>query len=96
VVQTLRTELLNGVSVHFGSVQVSNQVVSYQRRRFSGEILDETPLDMPVSELVTKAVWYTLDELLVADTGLELVDLPGRPARRRARRHRPPAAVRDL
>ena len=77
VVQTLRTELLNGVSVHFGSVQVSNQVVSYQRRRFSGEILDETPLDMPVSELVTKAVWYTLDELLVADTGLELVDLPG-------------------
>jgi DEAD/DEAH box helicase domain-containing protein len=43
----------------------------------TGEIIDETPLDMPLNRLVTKAVWYTLDEQLTASAGLELVDLPG-------------------
>jgi DEAD/DEAH box helicase domain-containing protein len=67
----------DGVSIHFGTVDVSHQVVSYQRRRYSGEIIDETPLDLPVQRLVTKAVWYTLDELLCLDAGLSDVDLPG-------------------
>ncbi len=69
--------LLDGVSVHFGSVEVSNQVISYQRRRLTGEVIDETPLDMPLNRLVTKAVWYTLDELLCSDAGLDRMDLPG-------------------
>ena len=71
------TELFDGVSVHLGSVEVSHQVVSYQRRRFSGEIIDEIELDLPISRLQTKAVWYTLDPLLIADAGLAEVDLPG-------------------
>jgi len=72
-----RSQLLDGVSVHFGSVEVSHQVVSFQRRRLTGEIIDETPLDMPLQRLVTKAVWYTIDDLLCADAGLDPVDLPG-------------------
>jgi DEAD/DEAH box helicase domain-containing protein len=77
VVDVLDSQLFDGVSVHFGSVEVSNQVISYQRRRLTGEIIDETPLDMPLNRLVTKAVWYTLDDLLCADAGLERMDLPG-------------------
>ncbi len=69
--------MLDGISVQFGSVEVSHQVVSYQRRRFSGELLDETPLQMPLQRLVTKAVWYTLDEATVADAGLDVMALPG-------------------
>ncbi|WP_408650642.1 DEAD/DEAH box helicase [Jatrophihabitans sp.] len=72
-----RSAMLDGVSVQLGTVDVSHQVVSYQRRRFSGELLDETPLDMPLQRLVTKAVWYTLDDVLVSETGLEAMELPG-------------------
>ncbi len=72
-----RSAQLDGVSVGFGTVEVSHQVVSYQRRRFSGELLDQTPLEMPLQRLVTRAVWYTLDEATVADTGLDQRELPG-------------------
>jgi len=47
----------------FGTVEVSNQVVGYVRKRlYTNEVIDETPLDMPVQSLETKAVWYTVAE----------------------------------
>ena len=77
ILATEQSAMLDGVSVQLGTVEVSHQVVSFQRRRFSGELLDETPLDMPLQRLVTKAVWYTLDDVLVSETGLETMELPG-------------------
>ena len=77
ILGTEQSTALAGVDVHLGAVEVSHQVVSYQRRRLSGEVIDETPLDMPVQRLVTKAVWYTLDEILCAEVGLVETDLPG-------------------
>ena len=71
------SRMFEGASTHFGAVEVSHQVVAYQRRRLSGEIIDETPLDMPLHQLVTKAVWYTLDEQLCATVGLDQRNLPG-------------------
>jgi len=65
------------VEVHLGTVEVSHQVVSYQRRRFDGELIDEVPLDMPVRRLVTQAVWYTIAEGCCAEAGLAAADLPG-------------------
>src|SRR5581483_3628035 len=38
---------VGGVSVHLGEVVVSSQVVSFIRRRRSGELIDTVPLDMP-------------------------------------------------
>ncbi|MEU3874237.1 MULTISPECIES: DEAD/DEAH box helicase [Streptomyces] len=47
----------------FGSVEVTNQVVSYLRRRLiTGEILGETKLDLPPRTLRTRAVWWTVTE----------------------------------
>ncbi|MEO6502482.1 MAG: DEAD/DEAH box helicase [Jatrophihabitantaceae bacterium] len=77
ILATEQSAMLDGASVQFGTVEVSHQVVSFQRRRFSGELLDETPLDMPLQRLVTKAVWYTLDETSVAEAGLDQPELPG-------------------
>ncbi|MBV9822711.1 MAG: DUF1998 domain-containing protein, partial [Actinobacteria bacterium] len=77
VLATEQAVELDGVSVCFGTVEVSHQVVSFQRRRFSGELMDENPLDMPVQRLVTKAVWYTLDAATVAEAGLDQRELPG-------------------
>jgi DEAD/DEAH box helicase domain-containing protein len=77
VLEVLSGRSQDGVGVHFGDVEVSNQVIGYQRRTLSGQILDEIPLDMPVNRLVTKAVWYTLDEPSCLAAGLDNADLPG-------------------
>ncbi len=47
----------------FGSVEVTNQVVSFLRRRLiSGEVLGESKLDLPPRTLRTRAVWWTVTE----------------------------------
>jgi DEAD/DEAH box helicase domain-containing protein len=47
----------------FGAVEVTNQVVSYLRRRLiTGEVLGETKLDLPPRTLRTRAVWWTVTE----------------------------------
>lgn len=64
--------------VAVGKVEVTNQVVSYLRRRQrTGEVIDETPLDLPPRTLTTTAVWWTVPDALLAAAGLESADLPG-------------------
>ncbi|CAB4669633.1 unannotated protein [freshwater metagenome] len=47
---------------HIGRVEVTNQVVAYQRRRVgSGESLGTVALDVPARLLDTRACWYTID-----------------------------------
>ncbi len=63
--------------ISVGDVEVTNQVVSFLRRRTgSGEILGEEPLDLPAHTLPTKAVWWTLDAATVA-AHLDATDVPG-------------------
>ncbi|WP_247597634.1 DEAD/DEAH box helicase [Streptomyces sp. RKND-216] len=64
--------------LHFGSVEVTHQVVSYLRRKLvTGEVLGETKLDLPARTLRTRAVWWTVteDQLDAAAVGPEI--LPG-------------------
>jgi DEAD/DEAH box helicase domain-containing protein len=62
----------------FGSVEVTNQVVSYLRKRLiTGEILGEVPLDLPPRQLRTRAVWWTVSPGQVRSAGIEWADLPG-------------------
>lgn len=47
----------------YGSVEVTNQVVSFLRRRLiTGEVLGETKLDLPPRTLRTRSVWWTVTE----------------------------------
>ncbi|MEU3774735.1 DEAD/DEAH box helicase [Streptomyces sp. NPDC032472] len=47
----------------YGTVQVTNQVVSYLRRKLiTGEVLGEAKLDLPPRTLRTRAVWWTVTE----------------------------------
>jgi DEAD/DEAH box helicase domain-containing protein len=63
-------------SLCHGWVQVTHQVVSYQRKQLiTGEVLDEIPLELPARSLRTKAVWWTLPDTTVA--ALDLADVPG-------------------
>jgi DEAD/DEAH box helicase domain-containing protein len=57
-----------------GVVEVTEQVIGYQRRRLrSGEVIEVRELDMPPEVLVTRAVWYTIPQraLEAALHGLE-------------------------
>ncbi|MBB4738496.1 DEAD/DEAH box helicase domain-containing protein [Actinoplanes octamycinicus] len=66
------------VGLFLGEVDVTSQVVSYQRRRVgSGEVIDTKPLDLPVRELRTVAVWFTVSPRALAAAGVEPADVPG-------------------
>jgi DEAD/DEAH box helicase domain-containing protein len=66
------------VGLFLGDVDVTSQVVSYQRRRLgSGEVIDTRPLDLPVRQLRTVAVWFTVSPRALADAGVEAPDVPG-------------------
>ena len=60
-----------------GDVDVSQQVVSYLRRANTGEVLDETPLDLPERTLRTRAVWWTVPADVLERSGIATADLPG-------------------
>jgi DEAD/DEAH box helicase domain-containing protein len=62
------------IGLFLGEVEVTSQVVSFQRRRLdSGEVLGNWPLDLPPRTLRTVAWWATISENSLAD----LDDLPG-------------------
>jgi len=78
VVAVERTRRLGTVTAHTGIVDVTNQVVAYQRRRLgTGEVLAEFPLDLPARQLRTRAVWFTLDSTAVTRAKVEEIALPG-------------------
>ncbi|AXE22306.1 DEAD/DEAH box helicase [Streptomyces globosus] len=55
----------------YGSVEVTNQVVSYLRRKLiTGEVLGEAKLDLPPRTLRTRAVWWTVTEDQLDEAGI--------------------------
>ncbi|GAA4203221.1 DEAD/DEAH box helicase [Microbispora amethystogenes] len=82
VIESLRSRDLGPGTLHFGSVEVTRQVVSYLKRRTqTGEVLGEEPLDLPPRTLCTRAVWWTLpDPALAGLRGEGRPANPGAPA----------------
>jgi DEAD/DEAH box helicase domain-containing protein len=62
-----------GVTLSYGLVSVTEQVLGYQRKRLGDqEPIDFTALDLPETTFSTQALWYELpDDLLEADFPLE-------------------------
>jgi DEAD/DEAH box helicase domain-containing protein len=66
------------VGLFLGTVDVTSQVVSYQRRRIAtGEVIDTRPLDLPARQLRTSAVWWTISPDALESAGVEWPDVPG-------------------
>jgi DEAD/DEAH box helicase domain-containing protein len=66
------------VGLFLGDVEVTNQVVGYQRRRLgSREIIDTRPLDLPPRHLRTVAVWWTVSPQALEAAGVAWPDVPG-------------------
>ncbi|MER5421002.1 DEAD/DEAH box helicase [Streptosporangium roseum] len=78
VLESLRSHPLGPGELHFGSVEVTRQVVSYLKRRAqSGELLGDEPLDLPPRTLRTRAVWWTLPTSAVVSLAEDGLDLGG-------------------
>ena len=62
-----------GVTLSFGTVTVTEQVLAYQRKRMADhEVLDLVGLDLPQTSFTTQALWYELGAgLLKEDFPLE-------------------------
>ena len=78
IVETQASTPYDGVTVSLGTVDVTNQVVSFLRKRVgTGEVLGEEPLDLPARELRTRSVWYTVSPAVLTAAALEWADVPG-------------------
>ena len=61
ILETEHTQDWGDASLHFGSVEVSTQVVSYLKRRAgTGQIMETQALELPERTLRTRAVWWTV------------------------------------
>jgi DEAD/DEAH box helicase domain-containing protein len=70
ILETLRSVSWGDATLCFGTVEVTNQVVSYQMRRLAnGQMIDEHPLSLPPRTLRTRAVWWTLPESALSVLG---------------------------
>lgn len=68
----------DGGTVNFGAVEVSEQIVSFQRRQLvTGIVLGEQELELPAQDLPTKAVWWTLPRPLLEAAGITPGEVPG-------------------
>ena len=65
------TDVAPGVVVHLGRVEVTSQVVAYQRKVASTRaVIDTVPLDLPARVLSTRACWYTIEPETMVDAGV--------------------------
>jgi len=78
ILRAERTRAVGRALLSIGEIEVHSRVTGYQRIDLrSRATLGTEPLDLPPSILRTRAVWYTFDEDLVADSGVDSADLPG-------------------
>jgi DEAD/DEAH box helicase domain-containing protein len=77
VLEVTEHEQHGSLEIWLGTVEVTSQVVSFQRRRPNGENLGEQGLDLPPQVLSTTAVWWTLPEDVLQAAGIAPADIPG-------------------
>jgi len=64
--------------LRLGTVEVHSSVVGYQRKdTLTSAVIDSTPLDLPASTLMTRALWYLIDADTVDGARLDRADVPG-------------------
>ncbi|CAN5450987.1 DEAD/DEAH box helicase [soil metagenome] len=65
-------------TVGLGTVEVTSRVTGYQRREvLSGEILGTEELDLPPSHLITRGVWWSVPDRVLADAAIAPKGVPG-------------------
>lgn len=66
------------IELHLGAVEVSEQVVGYQRKEVAtGEVLGTEDLDLPATRLITRAFWLVIDPKVLMRAGIDPAAWPG-------------------
>jgi DEAD/DEAH box helicase domain-containing protein len=66
------------LTLGLGTVEVTSRVTGYQRRDvLSGDVLGTEELDLPPAHLVTRGVWWSIPDRVVADAAVAPRSLPG-------------------
>jgi DEAD/DEAH box helicase domain-containing protein len=64
--QAANRPLESGAALFFGELEVTEQVIAYQKRDLSdNRVLESVPLDLPEQVFTTEALWVTLPQQLV-------------------------------
>lgn len=64
--------VVGGAELHLGRVRVRSHVTGYRRlNTYTGEQLGLHPLDLPPSELETRAFWYVIGDTVLRTAGLD-------------------------
>nr|WP_242681394.1 DEAD/DEAH box helicase [Tessaracoccus sp. SD287] len=74
IIRTRRTAPFGdaGVVVHLGDVRQTSQVTGFLRRdERTGQVWDQTPLDLPEHAMTTRSMWWTIPAGVCAEAGLE-------------------------
>ena len=65
-------------TLSYGTIELSSQVTGYLRRDArTGAVWDSTPLQLPLRQLTTKAVWWTLPDDVLGALDVDPAELPG-------------------
>lgn len=78
VLRTRRSEPFGdaGVVVHTGDVRQTGRVTGYLRRdERTGQVWDQTPLDLPEHAMTTRSMWWTIPPSVCAAAGLQGLSL---------------------
>jgi DEAD/DEAH box helicase domain-containing protein len=78
VIRVIEDKLVEDTPAAFGEVQVTRQVVGYQRKsHLTGEVIDLVELSLPPQRLTTKALWWLLPGSLLDRAAITPAVLPG-------------------
>ncbi|MGN6798912.1 MAG: DEAD/DEAH box helicase, partial [Gaiellaceae bacterium] len=73
IVEPRRVEWRLGMELAFGEIEVTEQVVGYERKTISGqERIELVPLELPATSFATEAIWYLPEAYHLA----ELEEMP--------------------
>jgi DEAD/DEAH box helicase domain-containing protein len=68
IVAPLRSERRLGLDLHFGEIEVTEQVVGYERRTVSSqERIELVPLELPPTTFATEAIWFLPEPYQLAE-----------------------------
>jgi len=78
ILSTEQQRPVGAAMLHLGAVLVRSHVIGYRRfATYTGEQLGLHDLDLPPSELVTRAFWYVVEDATLETVGLTPVTSPG-------------------
>ena len=78
IVRSQRHRYVGPTDAYWGQVRVRSQVIGYRRlRQFSEEVLEDVPLEMPLAEYETAAVWWDLPTDLPHELAIRGLDFLG-------------------